>query len=50
MIGPLTSGVKHVAAKSATNTTGQGGRNGSTQRGTTNASISDRASYATISS
>ena len=49
-IGPLISGVKNVAAKSATNTTGQGGRNGSTQSGTTKASIAnpDRRSGATL--
>ena len=34
MSGPLISGVKNIATKSATNTTGHGGRNGSTQIGT----------------
>jgi hypothetical protein len=33
-VGPLMSGVKNVARKSAQNTTGHGGRNGRTHRGT----------------
>ena len=39
MSGPLMSGVQNIAAKSATKTTGHGGRNGSTQSGTTKASM-----------
>ncbi len=42
--GPLTSGVKKVAAKSAAKTTGHGGRNGSTQSGTENARMPTAAS------
>ena len=42
--GPLISGAKNDAANSATMTTGQGGRNGSTHIGTRKARIAIPAS------
>ena len=43
-VGPFTSGVNSVAANSAANTTGHGGRNGSTHSGIENARIPKAAS------